>query len=319
MTPLLCLLTAAAAAVRAEDHADLPPSAEVDAELYATGMEAVALALDREGNLFTANYRVLGTIGRVTPDGTAGVLVDLVDNAAENATSQAVGIRVNGQGRLVVADAVGGRLLRVDADGRQVSVLADRYEGRRFAALRNVALDLAGNVYFTDAGDGGAQGTVFRFDVVTRRVSLQADGLEEPAGVAVAPDQRQLCLAEAARRRILLFDLDEDGSLANRRTLIEFPERDDPPGDRGPCEPLGMVFDACGRLFVAMGPAGYVQVVEVPSGRLLRRYDAGGEPVTDCHFHDGYLYTALAAKEAVFRLPLGVAGFEYSRSAATPD
>jgi len=34
--------------------------------------------------------------------------------------------------------------------------------------------------------------------------------------------------------------------------------------------------------------------------------------VTNLHFHDGYLYTTVAAKEAVFRLKLGVQGFDYN-------
>ena len=35
------------------------------------------------------------------------------------------------------------------------------------------------------------------------------------------------------------------------------------------------------------------------------RYNiAGGEKSTNCHFHGGYLYTTVAAKEAVFRLNL---------------
>ena len=34
---------------------------------------------------------------------------------------------------------------------------------------------------------------------------------------------------------------------------------------------------------------------------------------TNCHFHGGYLYVTVAAKEAVFRLKLGVEGFDYRK------
>jgi sugar lactone lactonase YvrE len=60
-----------------------------------------------------------------------------------------------------------------------------------------------------------------------------------------------------------------------------------------------------------MWVGGVVNVVDVPSGTLLRQYSAGGSQATNCHFHGPYLYTTVAAKEAVFRLKLGVQGHEY--------
>ena len=56
---------------------------------------------------------------------------------------------------------------------------------------------------------------------------------------------------------------------------------------------------------------GVINVIDVPSGNILRQYDAGGEKATNCHFHGEYLYTTIASKEAVFRLKLGVRGFQY--------
>jgi hypothetical protein len=42
----------------------------------------------------------------------------------------------------------------------------------------------------------------------------------------------------------------------------------------------------------------------------LRQYDAGGKQATNCHFHGGFLYVTVADREAVFRLRLGVEGFD---------
>jgi len=64
---------------------------------------------------------------------------------------------------------------------------------------------------------------------------------------------------------------------------------------------------------VAMWNGGVINVVDVPSGKLLRQYDAGGDRATNCHFFGEFLYTTVAAKEAVFRLKLGVAGFNYTQ------
>ena len=80
-------------------------------------------------------------------------------------------------------------------------------------------------------------------------------------------------------------------------------------------KPDGMIFDKQGRLYTAMhsfDPRGIVNVVEVPSGRLLKTYDAGGGRATNVHFYKGSLYVTCALKQAVFRLDLGIEGFDYN-------
>ena len=79
-------------------------------------------------------------------------------------------------------------------------------------------------------------------------------------------------------------------------------------------QPDGLIFDAKGRLYVGMWTGGFINVVDVSRGQLVRQYDAGGGKATNCHFHNGYLYTTVAAKEAVFRLKLDVEGFDYNGS-----
>ncbi len=310
----LILLSAAMAG--ADQHADLPPSHSVKAELYATGFEfAEGPALDREGNLFVVNYRNNGTIGRIAVDGTAQVFCDLRTLApAGERKPQANGLKLDRQGRLVASDAGAGRLLRIAADGKKVEVLAESYAGKPFDAINDVALDLAGNIYFTDPGNSNAEnptGSAYRYDIQTGKVTQLDTGLAYPNGIAVTPDQKQLIINESARFRVNLYDLSADGVASNRRVLIDFPRKTEGAIRGGDFMPDGMVFDARGRLYVAMWGGGVINVVEVPSGKLIRQYDAGGELATNCHFHGGYLYTTVASKEAVFRLKLNVEGFDY--------
>jgi gluconolactonase len=296
---------------------ELPPSHSVEPQLYATGFAfAEGPALDRDGNLFVVNYRTKGTIGRITPDGTASIWCDLSELATpDGRKGQANGLKIDSSGRLIVADAGGGRLLRVSADGKQIEVLADRCDGVRFQSINDVALDRQGNIYFTDPGSSSVDqpvGAVYRYDIQTKRTTLLAAKLAFPNGLAVTPDQRQLCVAESLQYRLLLFDLDApSGTFGNQRVLIDFPREKQGELVGGDHPPDGMVFDAQGRLYVAMWTGGVINVVELPSGRLIRQYSAGGPQVTNCHFHAPYLYTTVAAKEAVFRLKLDVAGFEY--------
>lgn len=300
----------------ADDHKDLPPSHSVKPELYATGFEfAEGPALDREGNLYVVNYRGNGTIGRIAADGTARVFCDLrVAAPANDRKPQANGLKIDRQGRLVASDAGAGRLLRIAADGKSVEVLAESFEGKRFDAINDVALDRTGNIFFTDPGNSNAEkptGSVYRYDIQSGKVTRLDMGLAYPNGIAVTPDQKRLCVDESARFRVNIYDLAPDGTVGIRRVLIDFPRKTEGEVRGGEFMPDGMVFDARGRLYVAMWGGGAINVVEVPSGKLIRQYDAGGDLATNCHFHGGYLYTTVASKEAVFRLKLGVEGFDY--------
>lgn len=322
-TFLVALLPLAASfPARADD--ELPPSHSVKPELYATGFVfAEGPALDAMGNLFVVNYRVEGTIGRITPDGDASIWCDLNELApVETGKAQANGLKIDGEGRLIVADAGGGRILRISRHDEKVKVelLADRCEGVRFVSPNDVALDTEGNIYFSDPGGSNAQnpvGSVYRYDIQTKKTTCLLAELAFPNGLGVTPDQKHLCVAESQLYRILILDLDaETGKVSNERVLIKFP--DETSGDivGGKFPPDGMVFDAQGRLYAAMWVGGVINVVDVPSGKLLRQYDAGGTEATNCHFHGDYLYTTVASKEAVFRLKLGVAGHQYAAKAS---
>jgi gluconolactonase len=322
---LCCGSLLVATSALADESADLPPSDSVKPELYATGFEfAEGPAFDAQGSLFVVNYRGLGKIGRITPDGTASVYCDLRQAApppvVKDRQAQANGLKVDRLNRLIVADAGGGRLLRIapPENGKPpvVEVLAETLKGTPFNVVNDVALDLAGNIYFSDPGHSNEKqptGTIYRYDATSREVVELDGGLAYPNGLAVTPDQKRLCLAESQRHRVLIYDITPKGRLENRRVLIDFLQKSEGNVSGKTIVPDGMIFDAAGRLYVATWTGGVVNVVEVPSGKFLRQYDAGGVKATNCHFHGGYLYTTVAAKEAVFRLKLGVEGFDYCK------
>ena len=182
----------------------LPPSHSVKPELYATGFEfAEGPTLDHTGHLYVVNYRGNGNIGRIAADGTASVFCTLDLLAPlEGRKAQANGLKLDSEGRLIVADAGAGRLLRISLDGKMAEVLAERCEGERFKSINDVALDLAGNIYFSDPGGSSAEnpiGAVYRYDIQTKKVTRIAKDLAFPNGLGVTPDQKHLVVAESQR------------------------------------------------------------------------------------------------------------------------
>lgn len=311
------LIALVAFALTTAEASELPPSHSVKPELYATGFEfAEGPTLNAAGDLYVVNYRANGNIGRITADGAASIFCNLRELVPlEGRTPQANGLKLDRQGRLIASDSGAGRLLRIAADGASAEILADNCDGERFNSVNDVALDLAGNIYFSDPGGSNAEnpvGSIYRWDAATGKVTRLATGLAFPNGIGVTPDQKHLCLSESQKFRMLIFDLAPDGTVSNQRVLIEFPQETHGDIVGGRHDPDGLIFDDEGRLYVGMWTGGVVNVVEVPSGKLLRQYDAGGSKATNVHFHGGYLYTTIAAKEAVFRLKLGVDGFNYN-------
>jgi 2-keto-4-pentenoate hydratase/2-oxohepta-3-ene-1,7-dioic acid hydratase in catechol pathway/sugar lactone lactonase YvrE len=121
-------------------------------------------------------------------------------------------------GTLIVCDAYRG-LLRVDQAG-QVRVLADNYEGRRLKFANNAAVAADGTVYFSDTStrfriehyqqdllEHRPNGRVYRYRPDGAGLDLVADGLYFPNGVALAPDESFLLVAQMGEYEILRIAL----------------------------------------------------------------------------------------------------------------
>ena len=120
-------------------------------------------------------------------------------------------------GSLIVCDAYRG-LLRADQAGN-VTVLADTHDSRRLKFTNNAAVATDGTVYFSDSStrfriehykqdllEHRPNGRVFRYHPAGE-LDLIADGLYFPNGVALAPDESFLLVAQTAGYDILRIPL----------------------------------------------------------------------------------------------------------------
>lgn len=119
---------------------------------------------------------------------------------------------------LIVCDAYRG-LLRVEETG-QVRVLADSHAGRRLKFTNNAAIAADGAVYFSDSStrfriehykldllEHRPNGRVFRYRPPGAELELIADGLYFPNGVALAPDESFLLVAQTGGYDVLRIPL----------------------------------------------------------------------------------------------------------------
>jgi gluconolactonase len=144
------------------------------------------------------------------------------------------GHTVDGQGRLVSCEHGNRRVTRTEHDG-SITVLADAYEGKRLNSPNDVVVRSDGAVYFSDPAYGiesdyeGHKGEmeqsgcfVFRVDPVTGALTVVADDMDRPNGLAFSVDERLLYVSDTGSpKNMRVFDVADDGSLAGGREFAK--------------------------------------------------------------------------------------------------
>ena len=112
------------------------------------------------------------------------------------------------EGRLISCSHRGRCITRTELDGR-VTVLADRYRGKRLNAPNDIVCKSDGTIWFTDPPygiqtdyEGGKQeselpATVYRLDPRDGSLTVVADDFEGPNGLCFSPDESLLYIAES--------------------------------------------------------------------------------------------------------------------------
>lgn len=153
------------------------------------------------------------------------------------------GLTLDKQGRLIACEHGNRRVSRAEKDG-SITVLADRYEGKRLNSPNDVVVRSDGGIYFTDPPYGvkdeerelDFQG-VYRISPDGRDLTLLVRDFVKPNGLAFSPDEKVLYVADTEGGHIRAFDVRNDGTLENGRewAKIEWPD--------------GMKVDVAGNLY----------------------------------------------------------------------
>jgi gluconolactonase len=189
------------------------------------------------------------------------------------------GLALDPQGRLVVTAMADRTVYRLEKDGVR-TILADRFEGKRFNGPNDIVVKSNGSVYFTDtvwglrgaAQDPGRELPFSGFFLVKDgNVTLLGGDRDTPGaapnGITLSPDEKYLYVT-AGGRRTMRYDILPDDTVANGRSFV------DDGSD-------GMRVDTRGNLYTTSGGTpGRIQITS-PEGKPLGRLhlpQPSGEP-----------------------------------------
>jgi gluconolactonase len=149
------------------------------------------------------------------------------------------GNTVDRQGRLVTCEHGARRVTRTEHDG-SITVLADKYDGKRLNSPNDVVVRSDGSIWFTDPPYGilfdyeghlstmeqdGAH--VYRIDGTTGALTRVATDFQKPNGLAFSPDEKYLYIADTGithkvngPKHIRRFEVSADGSKLGKNHIF---------------------------------------------------------------------------------------------------
>lgn len=240
------------------------------------------------------------------------------------------GIKFDADGNMIAAlgaDYGGRMLVKTDMATGKSYVLSGLYDGRPYNALNDVSIDEQGRMYFSDPRYLGHEPifqpgyAVYRLDPDGSVTRVITDG-GKTNGVLVSPDQSTLYVVSndngwfdfqrltegegttSGHHVLQAYDLAADGSVSNRRVLVDYhPESG----------PDGMVADVDGNLYVALRAESRPGIgVFSPDGDELAFISTGEELPTNVGFGRGEERNVLyvTSGKSLYKIQMAKDGYE---------
>jgi gluconolactonase len=180
-------------------------------------------------------------------------------------SGKANGLIFDSEGFLLACEGAGfggRRVSKWNVKTKERTTLTDNYQGKKYNAPNDLALDGQGRIYFTDPRYIGDEPRELEYRAVYR---IDKDGsvheitheVSKPNGIAISPDNKMLFLADHdngtdnidpkapepkhGAMKIYSFPLQANGSLGPRKTIVDF-------GEKKGCD--GMTVDDQGRVYL---------------------------------------------------------------------
>lgn len=197
-------------------------------------------ACDAAGNLYFTDIPN-NRIHKRTPDGTLSVFVE--------PSGHCNGLMVVGD-RLLACE-MDGRLKEFSlADGKE-TVLADKYEDKRFNAPNDLVIDKSGGIYFTDprfrAPDPWPQTKeAVYYRAADGKVTRLIADRTAPNGVILSPDEKTLYVVPSMEQQMWAYPVEAPGKLGTGKVFCEVKQKEGQSNGGGD----GLTIDTNGNLYI---------------------------------------------------------------------
>jgi len=250
--------------------------------LFPSGIDGPAM--DREGNLYVANFQSKGTIGRKAMYGdfvlwqTLPAVLDPSNSASLPRQGVAASLRFDARNILYVADYVNHRVLKVNprtTDPVEIHFSAEQ-AGVKMNQPNDIAIARDGTLYLSDPGWNSRdekRGSIWRINPHGAAEQIVKD-LYNPNGIELSPDETKLYFTESATSKWVgppeakefIYVLDLNSGKDPPQLFAEYPG----------LNLDGLRSDSAGNIFVAVITGGRVDQWS-PAGQRLREIKLNGE------------------------------------------
>ena len=202
-------------------------------------------------------------------------------------------------GHLLSCQHSGRNVVRTEKDGT-ITVLVDRFDGKRLNSPNDIAVKSDGTLWFTDPsyglgnepGEIGGQ-WVYRFDPVTKALAVVSKHFDMPNGIVFSPDEQRLYISGTGKfGKVLAFDVLGGKTLSD--PVFEIDVRSD-----------GMCMDVRGNLYTTAN--GGIHIFS-SKGEKVGVIAVDEQPANVCFGGEGFNELFITARTSLYHIPMLVEG-----------
>ena len=207
------------------------------------------------------------------------------------------------EGRLITCGDAARNLTRTELDGT-VTVLADKFEGKRFNSPNDVVVKSDSTIWFTDPPYGMPKdqqrelekNNVFCLDPKSGALKVVTDDFVMPNGLCFSPDEKRLYIADSGKpKHVRVFEVKLDNTLIGGEVFCTI--------DRG--APDGMRCDEKGNLWSTAGDGIHVFA---PDGKLIGKILVPETPANCCFGGEDGKTLFITARTGLYSVRTNVRG-----------